>query len=134
MYETINLKSSCFYCSCPLNGNTFPTIEHLRPTSFGGGREENLVYACAWCNSRRGNQSFVAFFTYIQQLKRQVDQQKNCTSCLDRLRFKKVEKFDGVFICGTCKELKNEKQIGNISILRSYTEMKRYRRSVSNND
>lgn len=131
MYATINAKSSCFYCECCFKGNIQPTIEHLRPTSLGGKEEGNLVYACGWCNSRRGNQSFIKFFIYIQELKRQINTQGNCTSCLEKLRFRRSEIFNGVFICGNCRKLKDDNQINNISELRELTENKRYRNYVN---
>lgn len=46
----------CHYCSTPLTMYT-ATLDHVHPRSRGGSnRLDNLVLACAPCNTRKGNQ------------------------------------------------------------------------------
>ncbi len=44
----------CHYCEQALNGQT-ATKDHVIPKSRGGGRGENLVWACKKCNGLKGN-------------------------------------------------------------------------------
>lgn len=52
-YEALHVK--CYWCGLIL-WKKITTIDHVIPTSKGGGNEiENLVPSCADCNVRRGN-------------------------------------------------------------------------------
>ena len=45
----------CLYCGCPINNST-GTLDHVVPVSRGGRTNwENIVTACAPCNTRKAN-------------------------------------------------------------------------------
>ena len=65
----------CCYCGVKMwhkalgeTGNKFnlATLEHLTCQKFSGeDSEENCVVACAWCNSKRGHESYDKFFVIV---------------------------------------------------------------------
>lgn len=56
---------TCVYCGRDLHEALCPhdlTLDHLRPRSLGGGHDpRNLVTACRFCNSSRGNERWRRF-------------------------------------------------------------------------
>jgi hypothetical protein len=52
--------NQCFYCKAPFTDHLRPTIDHIVPTSRDGARTaENVVPACALCNSSKCNRAWV---------------------------------------------------------------------------
>lgn len=52
----------CAYCGCYLDR---PTMEHMMPLSKGGPHViENIVPACAPCNSRKSDRDLIGFLTF----------------------------------------------------------------------
>ena len=50
----------CPYCGGPLGDA--PHADHIHPISKGGlSVKQNMVYICARCNNRKGNQTLTAF-------------------------------------------------------------------------
>jgi 5-methylcytosine-specific restriction endonuclease McrA len=56
-YSEILRSDPCSYC-----GESTTTIDHIRPSSLGGGNEwDNLTGACLGCNSRKRTRSLLNF-------------------------------------------------------------------------
>ena len=85
---------TCFYCETDIKGKndvfkTVRTKEHLIPKSIGGDNE-TTVHSCPLCNRQRGVHSFVAFFTKVQQLIRDIKEQEICLVCCELLKFRDI--------------------------------------------
>ncbi|MBO7066035.1 MAG: HNH endonuclease [Alphaproteobacteria bacterium] len=54
---SLDVYPVCEYCQCPINDPNQLSIDHIQPTSKGGGNNvENLQPMHCVCNSRKGNQ------------------------------------------------------------------------------
>lgn len=53
----------CFWCEQPFTKDRPPTMDHVQPKSHGGMAVHGLVFACAPCNSQRGN---IPFDDYLE--------------------------------------------------------------------
>lgn len=52
----------CHYCEKPFPSDKGLEIEHMLPTSRGGpNKNENVVYACRSCNSKKNNRDFITW-------------------------------------------------------------------------
>lgn len=71
IYKNFNC---CFYCGEAIPFSSI-TIDHYRPKSKGGKRENNRVFACVYCNGLKGNLSIDEFRNRLMmRLKKQHDE------------------------------------------------------------
>lgn len=56
----------CFWCEQEFNEDRPPTIDHVQPKSFGGHIGHGIVFACAPCNSARGNIEFDVYLEAVE--------------------------------------------------------------------
>lgn len=56
----------CFWCEQKFNDDRPPTIDHVQPKSHGGHIGHGIVFACAPCNSARGNIPFDEYLEAVE--------------------------------------------------------------------
>jgi len=63
----------CYWCGCHLakkrKGRATPrtsTVDHLTPTSRGGGRGDNEVSCCFACNNRKGDMTAAEYIAFLR--------------------------------------------------------------------
>ena len=61
------LDGRCFYCGCELNYEDFH-LDHFKPKSSGGTRNDNLVPSCTQCNLFKSNLDIESFRNKIAML------------------------------------------------------------------